>query len=258
MLLFVAIAAAACPVSRTVDELRETLVEVESAWGRDMQAFGSGIEGVRAILPCVNVALDPQTAGAVHRAEGLAAFSVRDMNAARRSFAAARAADPAYEIPSTLAPVGNPLRAEWDALVPSPAASGLPVWSGHRSFVDGQSATLRAVDRPAVVQYLDDGGRAQLTALVAGDAPVSVPARGAVGAKKPVPWGWIAASAGASIVSGALFVKRAEAYGEYLDSASVAEANTRRTAVNGWAAGAAVTGVAALSFGTVAVVQGVF
>ena len=265
MLLLVSLAAAACSIARTVEELRGALGEVESAWGRDMGAFESGMEGVRGILPCVSAALDPQTAGAVHRAEGLAAFSVRDMESARRSFAAARSADPDYEIPVALAPEGNPLRAEWGAMVVSVAGESVGGVDGLSTVVDGQQSATRAVDRPAVVQYVDPSGRAQLTSLVAGDAIVPLPgidsvavATGPTRSARPIPWGWMAASV-ATGIAGALLLEHAfDAERDYSAASTKAEADALRGPVNERAAGATVCGVAAVGFGAVAVVKGIF
>jgi hypothetical protein len=97
-------AEAACPVSRTVDELRAALDAVDAAWGADPAEFARSVQAYRDILPCVSSALSARTAAHVHRAEGLDAFLRRDMESARRDFAEARVADPTYVLPESLAP----------------------------------------------------------------------------------------------------------------------------------------------------------
>lgn len=256
MILLVTLASAACPVARSLPELRDALAEVESSWGRDMEGFASGVQAVREIVPCVGEALAPPDAGAVHRAEGLSAFSRRDMESARRSFAAARAADPNYTLSSSLAPEGNPLRAEWEGAVPSVASGAVPAATSLVSFVDGGLSQKRATDRPAVIQYVDADGRAKFSALVEGNVAVPVPQ--ADPKIRRVPWGWVGATVASGLAGGVLLGAAYAADEEYQAAKSKSEADLLREPVN-TLAGASV-GCAALvvGFGAVAVVRGVF
>ena len=230
---FVGGAGAACPVSRTVEELRASLDAVDAAWGGDTSAFSDAVGTTRAILPCVATEVDAATAAHLHRAEGLDAFLHRDGEGARRAFAAARATDPSWTLPDSMAPAGNPLRAEWAALPPVPPTAPFYAPDPTGTRVDGVPGTARPDDRPVVLQHLGADGRSDLAVWLAagqptpwGDAPAPGPTRSR--AK-----GWWTATAATLATSGALYGAGAIArYGWYDESETAGQANERRPVVN--------------------------
>ncbi|GDX81169.1 hypothetical protein LBMAG42_29800 [Deltaproteobacteria bacterium] len=248
--LSVGLAAEPCAVSRTGEELRTALDGADQAWGDDAANFAVAVDAVRRILPCVNEPVDPATAAHVHRVEGLAAFAARDLKAARLAFSAAKGVDPAWAMPETVAAEGSPLRAEWTGVAALSETIQLPAPRNGELRVDGVTTMQRPEARPALVQVVDERGRAVTSAWV----PVGgrLPAY----AKKPGPGWWIAA--GASAAGGAALLGAAYlANDEYQRSTTEVEADAARAQVNGLAGAAAGVGAVAVGLG-VFVVAGSF
>jgi hypothetical protein len=172
------------------------------------------------------------------------------MESARRDFAEARVADPTYVLPESLAPTGNPLRAEWAALPESVERTPFYAPTGV-TLVDGATSTERPVDRPFVLQHLVDE-RPDLTVRVdAGSAtPWSPPLAEPASRKSPWPW-WVATGAGA-VAGGAFYWAAQDTHDNvYLQSETKEAADEQRDAVNALA-GVSV-GFAALGLGCGAV-----
>ncbi|MBM4364981.1 MAG: hypothetical protein FJ102_02120 [Deltaproteobacteria bacterium] len=258
MLLLSLAAEAACPVQRTNAELREALDEVDRTWGVDPAAFEAAIATERAMLPCMGRVVDTTLAARLHRAEGLAAFLARDLDTARRAFAAARAADEAITLPPEMAPEGGPLREAWSAL---PAVSydqkltraevGVGVYTDGVWRHDGRygGGDLAPLDRPFVAQRLRD------TEIVAWTVYAQSPADLPVLETEPqarAAWAWWA-SGGTAIAGGALLGAAYAADANYRQSTDIPTADQQREVVNGLAAASAGLGTLALGFGVVAV-----
>lgn len=153
-LVLVATAAAECTIPRTAAELDATLVEVEAAWGESPEAFGDALAGARALLACVNVPVAPTTAARLLRLRGLEAFLARDTATAALAFTGARAADPTLDLPESMAPVGNPLRAVWETSMDEAPTVVLRAPRRGRVFVDGAEAKSAPGERPFVFQWI--------------------------------------------------------------------------------------------------------
>lgn len=248
LLLAVAFAAAApCPVTRSEAELVAALVAAHGAWAQaDAAGFDGYVGDARAILPCVAAPLAPASAAAVHRVEGLSAFARRDGAGARKAFAAARAADPAWAPPEDLAPAGSPLRAEWDASTTRAGLVPLPPPEPGGLWLDGRAASARVAGRPVVFQYVVEANATDTTWVPAGGDVPAYPTR-------PVPvWAW--AGAGVGLVgSGVLLALAYDADADYQGSASGAEADDHRSRVNGLAGGSVGLGAVGLGLGVIAV-----
>ncbi len=258
MLVLFFAAEAACPVQRTNAELREALDEVERTWGVDPTAFEAAIATERAMLPCMGRIVDSALAARVHRAEGLAAFLARDLDGARRAFAAARAADEAITLPPEMAPEGGPLREAWAAL---PVAAydqkltrveaGVGVYTDGVWRLDGRygGGDLAPLDRPFVAQQLADTEIVAWT--VYAQSPRDLPVLEAEPQAKSG-WAWWA-TGGTALAGGALLGAAYAADANYRQSTDVPVADERREVVNGLAGASAGLGALALGFGVVAV-----
>ncbi len=250
VLVLVEFAAAACPVARSLPELGAALQAVDRAWADDPADFERYMGDVRAILPCVAEPLDPGTAAHVHRAEALAAFARRDGASVRAAFAAARQADPGFELPDSIAPKDTPLRAEWDSPHPAGELQVLVEPAAGSVRLDGRDTRERASGRPVVFQLVTPDGRVAEGAWVTAGAPVPLyPAPKA----RPSPLGgWIATGA-AAVGSGVCLGLAYGADADYRASVLAASADQRRTTVNGLALGSAGLGAVAIGLGVVAV-----
>ncbi len=170
ILALAATALAECTVPRTLAELDTSVGEAESSWGQSAEYFGEAIGGTRAVLGCVNQPLPPATAARLLRLRGLEAFLGRDTPTAAAAFNAARALDPQLDLPESMAPVGNPLRAVWDTHVePGPAATLRDARRGSL-YVDGAPAKTVPTERPFVFQWID-GVRVEGAIATANDLP---------------------------------------------------------------------------------------
>lgn len=154
-----------CEAAVSSVTLDRVLLDAELAWGRlDLTGFDAAARQAEALLPCVGDALYPPTAARYHRIRGMRAFVERDQAEARRDFAAARALEPGWTFPESLAPPGHPVREDYTALSLDGARYEpvAPPASGRLTF-DGLPTGLRARDWPTVVQVFDATGAVDVT-----------------------------------------------------------------------------------------------
>ncbi len=258
MLVLVLAAGAACPVQRTNAELRDALDEVERPWGVDPAAFEAAIVTERAMIPCMGRVVDAALAARVHRAEGLAAFLARDLDGARRAFAAARAAAPEIALPPEMAPEGGPLREAWAALPVAEYDQVLPlvdqgwsVWVDGVARVDGPTGRPRVpAERPFIIQQNAAAEVVEWTLYAR--SPADVPGQAPPASERQAGWAWWV-SGGTALAGGALLGAAFAADANYRQSTEVPVADARREVVNGLAGASAGLGALALGFGVVAV-----
>jgi len=125
----------------------------------DLDGFVAGRDAARRALACTDEPLQGALIAEVHQLEALDAYlPPRNLERSVQSFHAARAAWAAYTPSESLAPEGNLLREQWtlslerqDDLVP------LYPPRGHRLYLDGKAGTVRAVNRPVLLQLTADG-----------------------------------------------------------------------------------------------------
>jgi hypothetical protein len=147
--------------SRTT-ELANALTAAEAAYlDMDEDGFIAIIAGAEVTLGCLAEAITPYDAAAYHRLVALDAFLAADDAATISAFRASLAAQPRFLLPSSLAPLGNPLSQLYlDASEPyslNPIA--LPAPSGRVVLMDGARSTARPTTRPVIVQLVGpDGG----------------------------------------------------------------------------------------------------
>lgn len=241
---------ATCPSGGVaVEQVDAWLAEAEEAFADlDIERFLARSDRVRAALPCVDRVLPSRVAARLHRSEGLRRFGERRVDSVR-SFAAARALEPDYVFDPHLVPPGNPILDDYAAMDLSAAdPERLPLPERGALYVDGVRTRHRARAWPAVVQLVEAGDAATLTAWVEHHQEVpSYPARSTWTPPRrrlALATGVVAASAGAAWVGAQLSHAAWDDLG--LDHL--------RHRTNGFTVAAGVAGVAAAGLGTALVV----
>jgi hypothetical protein len=174
----------------------------------DAGAFRAAAASMRTVVPCLVEPLTPQEAAAIHRVQGLAAWLDGDTEAARRDFAAARAADPTWQFPTTMIPVGNPVRALYDGAAALPGGDHIPAAKAAKPWIDGAPGRLRPAGRPVVFQLVHGREAIQTTWLAAND-PLPTYHRADEGTRAPLLVGAGVAALGAGAL--AFWASRLEA-----------------------------------------------
>ncbi len=173
MLIALALAtASAAPCSATATELTETVEQAQRALERlEPEGFITATDRLDTLIPCLAEPLSRHLAAEIHRTKGIRAVSERDATASRY-FAAARAIEPAYKLPSTLVPDGHPVRQEYAAFdltgggfdpIPAPAEGSLTLDAGPKLY--------RPTSWPTIAQYLGADGSVRFTAYLQPGAP---------------------------------------------------------------------------------------
>lgn len=232
-------------------EAQASVSAAESAWGVDEPAFRSAVASLVKVVPCLVEPLTPSEAAAVHRVYGLAAWLNGDVEAARRAFAAARVADPAWTFPARMAPEGNPVRALYDAATPLPGGDTLPPPKGAHVLLDGANSRTRPLGRPVLLQLVRGEQATTTTWLAAGD-PVPAYPRAGEGLRAPLLVGAGVAALGA----GALTVVAWRLHDDPPEFESDEDLAGIQAANHGTLIGAAGLGVVALGTGIGAFVVG--
>ncbi len=289
MLLPLTLAAASafaspCSSPTTTADVALSLEAAEAAFGQlDGMGFLTEIERAVDALPCVTDPVSRSLAARLHRTVGFKAFLQEDEAGAALAFAAARAIQPAYQLPTTLVPPDHPVRLLYEAQDTAiGATTALPPPAGGSLLVDGREVDLLPSETDAILQVVSDAGAVQLTALVEAGAsppqyPIEVPEPAQVAAAsepEPVPVAEPAAPAeepaeAPSMGKGPLLgavgvgVLAGAAYGTayflkqtwYLAAEDADTADSRRTVVNGTVIGSGVLGAAAIALGATVVVK---
>lgn len=167
--------AAPCPIPATALDLGAGLSAADAAYAAmDAEGFAARRDEARAALDCLAEPLTPMDVAAVHRLEALDGYLARDEVRTFSAYRAALAAQPAYRLPSAIAPAGNRLATLYEqakaAGPPQRVAVAMP--PDTQLFVDGVRAGDRPTDRPAVVQLVGADGRILDTAWLGVEAPL--------------------------------------------------------------------------------------
>lgn len=242
---------AAEPCAAGWAEAHTAVDAAEAAWGVDEAAFQAAAATLQKTVPCLVEPLAPQQAAAIHRIQGLSAWLGGDTDAARRDFAAARAADRAWTFPVAMVPEGNPVRALYEGAPALPGGTPLPPPRGAALRLDGVPSRLRPEDRPVVFQ-LTKGERAVHTEWLPPGAPTPTYAVAGAGLRGPLLIGTGAAALGA----GALSVLAWRMYEEPPVPTSEADLDAFVAQNHAAAIGAGGLGVAAVGLGVTAMVVG--
>ncbi|MDP2313552.1 MAG: hypothetical protein Q8P41_11650 [Pseudomonadota bacterium] len=174
LLAFFSFAQAACPSRTTAADLASAVSAAEIAYvGMDLDAFRVAREQADAAIPCLVEILTPPDAAAWHRLAGLDAFVTQDTLRTLSAFRAAVSIQPAYKLPSTIAPEGNPLANVYAMAANQPMGAvahlTTPAWT--LAYVDGARAPARATQRQTLVQLATSDGEVLWSAVLLADAP---------------------------------------------------------------------------------------
>jgi len=257
--------ALACETPTRTSDVVEAAGRAEVAYGAmDDVAFEQAVADTRERLVCLGEPLTVDGAAATHRAEALSAFLTGDPDLARAHFAAARALLPGWQLPSTMAPAGHPLREVFDGAEPGTATLPLMV-AGRVAWyqVDGLRREEVPAERPYVLQRFGTDGGVLDTRLAAGEPPLPEPLPLPPEVVRPRKHGarvGLAVSAGAlAALSVASFGYAAQRSDRYWDPTTYPDdLPSLRTATNGSVVAGAALGVAAVGCATGAVLTGRF
>ena len=103
-----AFAEAPCSAAASRADLRGALQRAESAFGDlDVETFTSSMDDAIFMVPCVHETLDSAEIARFHRLQGIRQFVANQEDRAVQSFAAARATEPDYQLPTWLDAAGE-------------------------------------------------------------------------------------------------------------------------------------------------------
>jgi hypothetical protein len=163
-----------CDKTWPSSSLVENLAAVEQAFADfDKAAVSKGYTGASHKLGCLSEPLAPEQAAQFHRVTGLVRFLEHQDEATRAAFAAARAIEPDFQLPASIAPADHPLHELYGALALSelpeeilaPAAEG-------QLLRDGRPAKMTRRSLPAIFQLVGADQTLQWTRLVSPGDPL--------------------------------------------------------------------------------------
>ncbi len=275
--LLASLALAACPAPTTTAHLSQAISAAESAYAQmDLDAFKAARASADSTLECLGETMTPPDAAAYHRLVGLDAYIAHDSVRTFAAFRAATTLQPAYTLPASLAPPGNPLEAAYqDARSASaPTARSIVAPPGTLAYVDGTRTTLRPADCPTLLQLVASTGEVLWSGYLlpraadpdwtdfglparAAPAPVAlagvaVPARKRSSPTLPLALG----AGGAALASGVIYALALSSRAEFDDPETHQEdLAALRARTNGLVYGASGVGVVAVGLGAVAVIS---
>ena len=230
----------------------------------DGSAFDAAIADARSSFECQVDPLTPILCADWHRVLALDAFLRDDGSNTVQSFHAALNTTPGYDLPSTIAPQGHPLRDHFEqAKLMAPGGTlDLALPSEGWLAVDGQRSETAPAGRPFVFQRFDDDGSVLETRYVELGAPMpvyptegggNVASEGTVKKKRSgalIGTG-IALGVASAAMYGAAFVTRAD-YDEAVEDGNVDVIEGAHTATNALVIGS----IGALGVGATLVIVG--
>ena len=165
--------AVACDTPTYATDIQDALRSAEAHFSVfEIPEFESELDRAFAGVECLKEPIEIHLAAELHRFGGIRAFGEDDLDLARRSFAAARALEPAYNFPSTLFPKDHPILVEYSALNPVDASEPVPRLADGRFTLDGSPSSTRPIDRPAVVQWIGADGGIRVSKYVLPGSPL--------------------------------------------------------------------------------------
>lgn len=262
-LLVVSAALAVCPSN--VAGLLAEIGAAEAAYAAmDLPAFAAASTRANADLGCVIEVLAPADAAAWHRMVALDAHTTGDKGRAIAAFRAALAIQPAYVLPSTLAPPGNPLHVLYEAARALGPGKEVPFAATDTVQVDGRRAATRPTERPALVQVIAADGAVTSTAWYAAGSflpepePLATSTLPPTPKPKPGPGVPLLVAGGASaLVAGGLYAAALAMRSDYdanLDTRSPSESEQLRSTTNATVYTSAGVGVVAVGLLTVGLI----
>ena len=265
LLLALLLPSFACETATRTSDVVEAAGRAEVAYGAmDDAAFEEAVGEVRERLGCLGEPLTVDGAAATHRVEALSAFLDGDADLAGAHFAAARVLLPGWQLPSTMAPPGHPLREVFDAAETGSETLPLTVGGAVAWYqVDGLRREDVPAERPYVLQRFGFDGGVLDTRLTAGEPPLpeplpeppTEPRRGGRGLRV----GFAVGAGALAVLSAASFGNAALRSDRYWDpTRDPDDLESLRTATNGSIVAGTAFGAAALGCATGAVLTGRF
>lgn len=159
----------ACDAPTTPIDLAGAANAVEAAWTElDQERMATADGELVAAVGCISSALTPLDASRFFRVHGYALFVAGQEEAALAAFRAARAIQPHYALPSTLAGPTHPMRVLWDEAEHLPIDSPpipLPPPSEGWLVVDGKTTDVAPTNRDYLFQRLSATGAVAATSI---------------------------------------------------------------------------------------------
>ena len=215
MIALLAVAASAGSFSESCPELlplQRLVEEIDGAerhyMALEASAFSDAVDIVILALPCVGEPVPSTVAARYHVLMGLSWYVRGESAQARASLAAARAADPALSVSTSLIPEGHEL-SEWVRTAPPGDSTPVPEALDATLLFDGQQATERPTERPTIVQLVEPSGRTATLYLPPEEPMPPYPQRAPEAPSGGDPpharkrWGWLAAG-GVGLASSAV------------------------------------------------------
>lgn len=231
----------------------------------DAPGFDGAMVDARAAFECQTDPLTPILCADWHRVLALDAFLRDDGPDAVLAFHAALNTTPGYDLPTTIAPSGHPLRTQFEQAKLVAPGGTLELSSPEEGWlsVDGQRSQIAPAGRPFVLQRFDDDGHVIETVYVELGAPMPEYPTGQDNQGKVSSAGsgrkrsgaligtGIALGVASAALYGAAFVTRAD-YDDAVDAGDVTAIEGAHTATNALVIGS----IGALGVGATFVIVG--
>lgn len=174
LLLSSSVHAADCDKTWPAGSLEQSLATVEQAFvDFDKQAVAKGYTLASNQLRCLSEPLEAGQAAHFHRVTGLVRFLEHQDEATKTAFAAARAIDPEFALPASIAPEDHPLHASYSALdLAELPEEPLAAAASGQLLRDGRPAKQARRALPAIYQLVDEAGSLTWTVLVLSGDPL--------------------------------------------------------------------------------------
>lgn len=157
----------------TSGDVAAAAASIETAFLQlDSAGVESGSHRLHESITCLGEILaTPDAANAV-RADALARFLAHSTDKVIADYRASAVLQPAYQLPTSIAPEGHPLRAYYQAASALGTGSESPLPAGLVVYADGRKTLARPRDRAVILQYLDPQGSVHSTFLLMPDDPL--------------------------------------------------------------------------------------
>ena len=173
----VASAREGCPEIVSTATLARHITEADMAFSTmDENAFRSARWTAQRAINCLGEPVQPGQAAAYYRMEALGSFLDQNHAQSVGFFKSMLRVAPNYILPEPMAPVGHPLRVDFEVAQGSMPLEGIPIQKASDGAirVDGAVATEFPRDRPFLMQHQLSDGRIQVSGVVGiGVAPLS-------------------------------------------------------------------------------------
>ena len=156
--------ATACE-SRSADIVRQLDSAMAAFVEMDQSGFDTALAAARADLSCLAEPISAPTAAQFHRMIALEAYLSGNTDDTKAAFFAALAIQPAYLLPTEIAPPGHPLQKQFDAARLEAQATTNPVELavGYTLKIDGYTKQNDPVGRMRIAQLIAPTGKVDWT-----------------------------------------------------------------------------------------------